>query len=48
MKKRIFDNCKGKEFRVVSLPDKIDDWAIRICATKEHFNALYKSSRRVS
>lgn len=48
MKKRIFDSCKGKEFRVVNLPDKVDDWAMRICATKEHFTALLKSSRRIA
>lgn len=48
MKKRIMDSCGGKEFRVVILPDKIDDWSIRVGATKNHFEALYRNSRRIA
>jgi hypothetical protein len=47
MKRRILSACKGKEFRVISLPDKIDDWAIRVSATKQHFTSLLSSSRRI-
>jgi len=48
MKRRILNSCKGKEFRVVILPDKVDDWSIRVCATKDHFDALCKTSRRIA
>jgi hypothetical protein len=45
--KRILETLKDKDVRVLRLPDKFDDWALRTGLDKKEFQMLLKQARRV-
>lgn len=43
---RIMETLKGRDVRILRLPDKLDDWILRTGATKQNFETLLKQARK--
>ena len=46
-KKRIYDNMKGRDLRLIELPDKVDDFIIRNDWNKSNLQTVMAQARRI-
>jgi len=46
-RKRVFENFKERDLRVIETPDKIDDWILRNLVTKQDLQTLAAQARRI-